>query len=76
VKKADIKIGSVYEVRVGRKLTEVRVDEIRDDTDRMPYYRSEHILIKATNLSTGRKVVLRSYEEFLAEVEGVTCEEG
>ncbi len=71
MRKSEIVVGGQYLARISGKIVTVCVDAIVDNTDRMPYYRSNHASYRVTNLATGRKVTFRSAAKFRGVAEPV-----
>lgn len=73
--KSDIKVGGVYEAKVNGRLTNVRVDDIKQSysgsrfSSRTSNLRREETRYHVTNLSTGRTTVFRSAAKFRKETE-------
>lgn len=61
MKKAEIKAGNLYEAKVNNKITVVRVESIETTDKGLTRWR-------ATNLATGRKIVVGSPQRFRREV--------
>ncbi len=80
MKKAEIKVGGLYTVKVSGKLTTVRVDAIRETGSyRAHQPHTPTTLYDVTNLTTGRKTTFRSATKFRGEARpaepGVTLDE-
>lgn len=62
MKANEIKVGGVYVARVSGRLTEVRVDAIRENAF------GQRLVYDVTNLATGRRTTFRSAAKFRSEV--------